>query len=168
MCARASTTPTGGPCSTTSCSRTPTGWRPTCTRARAGRSRGRSASSRRCWAVRPRLSAISRPLSQLNVATEASPWAAHSRLELANVLVGIGDHAGAHDLLEEARATARTLGMQDRGGSRSRDACVGLRTSPWAVREQPSVCARMPYRATGSQTPSRFALVACRSAWRAG
>ena len=48
----------------------------------------------------------------LNVATGALPWAAHSRLELANVLVGIGDHAGAHDLLEEARATARTLGMR--------------------------------------------------------
>jgi hypothetical protein len=47
----------------------------------------------------------------LNVATGALPWAAHSRLELASVLVGIGDHAGAHDLLEEARASARTLGM---------------------------------------------------------
>ena len=35
-----------------------------CTRARAGRSRGGSASSRRCWAVRPRLSAISRLLSR--------------------------------------------------------------------------------------------------------
>ena len=48
---------------------------------------------------------------ELNVATGALPWAAHSRVELANALIAAGDRVRARDLLEEARESARTLGM---------------------------------------------------------
>ena len=48
---------------------------------------------------------------ELNLATGALPWATHSRVELANVLIGEGDRARARGLLEEARNAARTLGM---------------------------------------------------------
>ena len=48
---------------------------------------------------------------ELNEQTGARPWAAYARVDLAEVLLDLGDAARASDLLEEARATATTLGM---------------------------------------------------------
>jgi DNA-binding SARP family transcriptional activator len=48
---------------------------------------------------------------ELNEQTGARPWAAYARVDLAEVLLDLGDAARARDLLEEARATAMTLGM---------------------------------------------------------
>jgi DNA-binding SARP family transcriptional activator/tetratricopeptide (TPR) repeat protein len=48
---------------------------------------------------------------ELNEQTGARPWAAYARVDLAEVLLDLADTARARDLLEEARATATTLGM---------------------------------------------------------
>jgi DNA-binding SARP family transcriptional activator len=48
---------------------------------------------------------------ELNEQTGARPWAAHARVDLAEILVGHGDQARARTLLAEALAIARELGM---------------------------------------------------------
>ena len=48
---------------------------------------------------------------ELNEQTGATPWAAYARVDLAEVLLDLGDHARAHELLADAGATATALGM---------------------------------------------------------
>jgi thioredoxin-like negative regulator of GroEL len=48
---------------------------------------------------------------EVNERTGARPWAAHARVDLAELLLDLGDHARANELLAEARATATALGM---------------------------------------------------------
>ena len=48
---------------------------------------------------------------ELNEQTGARPWAAYARVDLAEVLLDLGDAARARDLLAEAQTTALALGM---------------------------------------------------------
>jgi DNA-binding SARP family transcriptional activator len=48
---------------------------------------------------------------ELNEQTGARPWAAYARVDLAEVVLDLGEHARAHELLAEAGATATALGM---------------------------------------------------------
>jgi DNA-binding SARP family transcriptional activator len=48
---------------------------------------------------------------ELNEQTGARPWAAYARVDLAELLLDLGDAARARDLLAEAQTTALALGM---------------------------------------------------------